>query len=140
MLRLLCPRQNDLDQLSKPGPSGCSRPALSVMPFSPSSVVVTLARNEVAYPASRTSHISGVSGNNVDVGVKNRLARCFPTVHANVKSLRRELLLEYVLDLPDKAEGIYVLLCSHLPDGHDMSLWNNERMTVRDWEAVENRK
>jgi hypothetical protein len=44
--------------------------------------------------------------------------------------------LEYVLDPPDKIKGIPVFLGGHLPDRYDVSLWNNKRMTVRNWEAV----
>lgn len=72
----------------------------------------------------------------MDVGVKDRLPRYLAAVHADVKSLRVELLLEYVLDLPDKIKGVCVFLGGHLPDRYDVSLWNNERMTVRNWEAV----
>jgi hypothetical protein len=72
----------------------------------------------------------------VDVGVKYRLPRYLPAVHADVESLRLELLLEYVLDPPDKIKGIPVFLGGHLPDRYDVSLWNNKRMTVRNWEAV----
>src|SRR5271166_1511069 len=100
------------------------------------SLVVTLAGNDVAYPTSRIWYISSVSGNNVDMGVKYRLPCCFPAVHANIKSLRLELPLEYVLDLSNKIKGIYVFIGGHLPDGYNVSLWNNERMTVRNREAV----
>jgi hypothetical protein len=44
--------------------------------------------------------------------------------------------LEYVLDLPDKIKGVCIFLGGHLPDRYDVSLWDHERMTVRNWEAV----
>jgi hypothetical protein len=76
----------------------------------------------------------------MDVGVKHRLPCCFPAIHANVKSLRLELLLEYVLDLSDKIKGVTVFLLGHLPDRGDVSPWYNEHMTFRNWETVWKRK
>jgi hypothetical protein len=68
--------------------------------------------------------------------MEHRLPRCFPAVHADVKPLRLELLLEYVLDLSDEIKGIRVFLGGQVPDRYNVSLWNNERMTVRNRKVV----
>jgi len=71
------------------------------------------------------------------MGVGHRLSCRLSTVHANVKSLRSELFLKYVLDLPDESEGIGVFLGCHLPKRCDVSLWNYKGMTFRNREAVQ---
>ena len=81
-------------------------------------------------------HIPSIPGDDVDVSVKHRLSCRFPAIHADIKSLRLELFLKYVPDLSDKIKGVRVFLLGHFPDRHDVSLWNNERMTVRNREAV----
>jgi len=90
----------------------------------------------VAYPASRTWYVSIVSRDNVDVGVEYRLPCCFAAVHANVKSLRLEFLLKYILDPPNEIKGVRVFFGGHLPERFNVPLWNNEGMTVRNRQAV----
>jgi hypothetical protein len=72
----------------------------------------------------------------MDVGVKDRLPCYFPAIYANVKSLRLKLLLDYIPDLSDKLEDVRIFLHEQIPDGRDVSLWKNERVTVRNWETV----
>jgi hypothetical protein len=76
----------------------------------------------------------------VNVGMIYRLARRVTAVHTNVKSLRQELSFEYILDLSNKIKGICVFLGRHLPDRFHVSLWNNERMTVRNRKVIQKRK
>ena len=49
------------------------------------------------------------------MGVEYRLSRRMPAVHADVKSLRVELRLKYVLDLSDQSKSIRVFLGCHFP-------------------------
>ena len=70
------------------------------------------------------------------MGVEYRLPRRLATIHPDGKTLRRELLLKYVLNLPDESKGIRVFLSCHLPQRCDVSLWNYERMAFGNREAV----
>ena len=46
----------------------------------------------------------------MDVGMQNRLSGDFSAIHADIKSLRRELLLKQFFDLSDENERIRVFL------------------------------
>lgn len=73
----------------------------------------------------------------MNVRVPHRLTRDLAAVHANVKAVRLERLLKHILYLADEIKGIRVLLGSHLPDGYNVSAWNNQSMTLGDGEAIE---
>jgi hypothetical protein len=49
------------------------------------------------------------------VGVKYRLARRVSAIRSNVKTLRVELLLKQVLDVPEETKDIRVFFSCHLP-------------------------
>ena len=72
----------------------------------------------------------------MDVGVGYRLPCRVSAVHADVESLRFELLLEKVLDLPDESKGISVFFDRHVPERCDVTLWNNQSVAFRHWVLV----
>jgi hypothetical protein len=103
-------------------------------------LIVAFAGDYVADAAFWTWHISIVPGYNMDVGMKYGLPRCFAAVNANIEPLGFENLLQYILDLSHKVEGVRVFIFSHLPDRYSVSLWNNEGMALGNRKAVKKRK
>src|SRR6516162_57781 len=89
-------------------------------------------------PATRVTHITVVTRDDVDVHVINCLPGRLTGVKADVIAVGLQLGVELALNLIDQGQHVCPLLVSSLPPGSDHSSRHHQGMPWADWETIGN--
>src|SRR5687767_10925866 len=90
--------------------------------------------------AARVWHVVGISRDDVNVEVGNRLTGNWAGVEANVVARRLVIGIDATLDLVDESEQVGPFLGSCFPPGRDQPPRDDERVARVHREAVPNRE